>query len=235
MDTIEHDSLLEEIGKQKWFHRIEIVPGVFTPGTEDTPRKAKLLKLPADLTGKRVLDVGAYDGFFSFEAERRGASHVLAYDHLRPEFTGFATAKRLLNSKVEHRFGSVYDLSPAKVGEFDLVLFLGVIYHLRHPLLALERLRSVCRGEMYLESHVTQLQTSPELKELLRNVPVAVFHPGAELNNDPTNWWSPTPFCLEQMIRSHGFEPTVIAEWDSRIAFRCEKTHDPLPFYVWDQ
>jgi tRNA (mo5U34)-methyltransferase len=222
---------LEEIGKQKWFHRIEIAPGIVTPGTEDTPRKAKLLQLPEDLTGKRVLDVGAYDGFFSFEAERRGASFVLAYDHLRPEHTGFATAKKLLNSNVEHQFGSVYDLSPAKIGEFDLVLFLGVIYHLRHPLLALERLRSVCRGEMYLESHVTQQRFEIDGQE----VPVAVFFPGAELNNDPTNWWSPTPLCLEQMIRSHGFEPEVIAEWDSRIAFRCRKTDEALPFYVWDQ
>ena len=243
LDTIEQDSLLEEIGKRKWFHRIEIAPGVITPGTEDTPRKAKLLQLPEDLSGKRVLAVGAYDGFFSFEVERRGPSFVLAYDHLRPEHTGFATAKKLLHSKVEHRFGSVYDLSPAGIGEFDIVLFLGVIYHLRHPLLALQRLHSVCRGDMYLESHVTQrgfeidgkLHTSPEIEELLQKIPLAVFFPGAELNNDPTNWWSPTRLCLEQMIRSHGFEPSVIAEWDSRIAFRCQKTSEPLPFYVWDQ
>jgi tRNA (mo5U34)-methyltransferase len=243
LDTTEREPLLEEIGKQKWFHRIEIAPGIVTPGTEDTPRKAKLLQLPDDLTGKRVLDVGAYDGYFSFEAERRGAAFVLAYDHLYPDNTGFATAKKLLNSRVEYCVGSVYDLDPAKVGEFDVVFFLGVIYHLRHPLLALERLRSVCRGHMYLESHVTRdgfeidgkLHTSPEIEELLRNLPIAVFYPGGELNNDPTNWWSPTRLCLEQMIRSHGFEPSVIAEWDARIAFRCERTVEPLPFYVWDQ
>jgi len=125
-----------------------------------------------------VLDVGAYDSFFSFEAERRTPPSLLAYDHLRPEHTGFATAKKLLNSNVEHRFGSVYDLSPAEVGEFDIVLFLGVNYHPRHPLLAVQRLRSVCRDEMYLESHVTQggfevdgkLHTSPEILQRLRAV-----------------------------------------------------------------
>jgi tRNA (mo5U34)-methyltransferase len=207
---------------RKWFHRIELAPGLFTPGVDDTPRKAELIQFPADLTGKSVLDIGAYDGYFSFEAERRGAAYVLAYDHLPPEQSGFSAARQFLNSKVEHRVGSVYDLSPAVVGEFDVVLFLGVIYHLRSPLLALERIHDVCKDVMYIET-----QICANTQEV-----VAQFYPFNELNNDPTNWWAPTRLCLEGWLKSHGFEPHFLAEWYSRAAYRCSKVPGRLPWYV---
>lgn len=234
------DEIRELMRKKSWFHRIELAPGIVTPGVEDTPRKAELIQFPKDLSGKSVLDIGAYDGYFSFEAERRNASRVLAFDHLDPELSGFSTAKKILNSRVEHRMGSVYDLSPELVGRFDIVLFLGVIYHLRSPLLALQRVHSVCNEVMYLESQVTtggfllngELFTSPDIQKLLASVPVAQFFPDAELNNDPTNWWAPSVLALEQLIRSHGFEPHLLAEWSSRAAFRCDKRSDPTPYWV---
>ena len=217
----------QEVWDQKWFHRIEIAPGVFTPGVDDTPRKAELIQFPMNLRGKRVLDIGAYDGYFSFEAERRGADFVLAYDHLPPEQSGFNLARRVLNSKVEHKVGSVYDLTPESVGTFDIVLFLGVIYHLRSPLLALERIHSVCRDVMYVESQIAS--------DFRADLPlVAQFFPGDELNRDPTNWWAPTRPCLEAWIASHGFEPVFLAEWNSRAAYRCQKTIEKLPWYLID-
>ena len=185
--------LPDSVLKQKWFHRIELAPGVFTPGVDDTPHKAALIQFPADLTGKSVLDIGAYDGYFSFEAERRGAAFVLAYDHLPPDESGFNIARDVLKSKVEHRVGSVYDLDPAIVGEFDIVLFLGVIYHLRSPLLALQRIYGVCKSVMYLESQISTDMAGMSAR----------FYPSNELNNDPTNWWAPTRPCLEAVSYTH--------------------------------
>jgi tRNA (mo5U34)-methyltransferase len=234
------EEMKQLIAERSWFHQIELAPGVVTPGVEDTRRKADLIRFPKDLSGKSVLDIGAYDGYFSFEAERRNAARVLAYDHLDPELSGFSTAKRILGSRVEHMLGSVYDLSPELVGRFDVVLFLGVIYHLRSPLLALQRVHSVCDGVMYLESQVTtggfllngEIVTSPEIEKVLARIPVAQFFPGSELNGDPTNWWAPSVLCLEQLLRAHGFEPRLVAEWSSRAAFECVKCNDPAPYWL---
>jgi tRNA (mo5U34)-methyltransferase len=220
-------SILNEALGREWFHRIELAPGVFTPGVDDTPRKAELIQLPSDLRGKRVLDIGAYDGYFSFEAERRGAAYVLAYDHLLPDQSGFSVAHRTLDSKVEHRVGSVYDLRPEVIGTVDVVLFLGVIYHLRSPLLALERINSVCDDVMYLESQILEVADDDRRR-------LAQFFPCDELNHDPTNWWAPTKACLESWLKSHGFEAEFIAEWNSRAAYRCHKALGPLPWFVTD-
>src|SRR5207244_3092089 len=121
----------EEVTKINWFHRIDLGHGVVTPGIDDSPAKLARLGLPDDLTGKTVLDVGAWDGFFSFEAERRGARHVLATDAFSwggggwGTKHGFELAHRALGSRVESRWIDVLDLSPETVGTFDLVLFLG--------------------------------------------------------------------------------------------------------------
>ena len=95
---MELDQIRGLMAERQWFHTIELAPGLFTPGAEDTPRKAQLIGLPEDLSGKSVLDIGAYDGYFSFEAERRGAARVLAFDHLAPDLSGFNTARRILGS-----------------------------------------------------------------------------------------------------------------------------------------
>jgi tRNA (mo5U34)-methyltransferase len=121
------------------------------------------LDLPASLEGRTVLDVGAWDGFFSFEAERRGASRVVATDHYSWHGLGWGTgdgkagfelARTALGSRVEDVDIDVMDLSPERVGTFDVVLFLGVLYHLRHPLLALERIASVADDLLVAETVV---------------------------------------------------------------------------------
>jgi tRNA (mo5U34)-methyltransferase len=136
----------------RWYHTIDLGQGIVTRGVDDTPLRLARLDLPLSFAGRTVLDVGAWDGFFSFDAERRGASRVVATDHYSWHGLGWGTsdgkagfklAREVLGSHVEDVDLDVMELSPERVGTFDVVLFLGVLYHLRHPLLALERIASV--------------------------------------------------------------------------------------------
>lgn len=183
-----------------WFHRIDLGDGLVTPGRDDSPRKLAEIGLPDDLTGRSVLDIGAYDGFFSFEAERRGAARVVALDNWgEPECSpreGYNLAHALLGSRVEARGGDVLSLSPEAFGRFDVVLFMGVLYHLRHPLLGLERVASVTSWMLILETHV-------DLDDSRR--PAMRFYPGAELGGDPTNWWGPNTAAVLAMLEVVGF------------------------------
>src|SRR2546427_8484701 len=142
------EQVRREVQAIQWFHRIDLGNGIITPGGDDTTHKLEAIRMPTRLDGMTVLDVGAWDGFFSFECERRGATKVTAADTWEgitdwvgphAKMAGVLLAKRILNSRVEPLDISVYDLGPDSVGVFDVVLFLGVLYHLRHPLLALEK------------------------------------------------------------------------------------------------
>ena len=104
--------------------------------------------------------------------------------------------RRALNSRVDDMTIDVLELSPERVGVFDLVLFLGVLYHLRHPLLALEQIFSVTGKQLILETHTDMLWSTR---------PAMVFYPGAELYGDPTNWWGPNPAAVVAMLKSVGF------------------------------
>lgn len=191
-----------EIADVNWYHRIDLGDGIVTPGVDDTPNRMAPLELPSDLSGKSVLDIGAWDGVFTFEAERRGASRVLATDSYCwsgegwGTKEGFLTASRILGSRADDLEIDVMDLSPDKVGTFDLVLFVGVLYHLRHPLLALERVASVTGDQLIFDSHTAKVE-DPD--------PVMLFYPGTELNDDPTNWWGANPPAVEAMLREVGF------------------------------
>ena len=193
----------EEVAAVRWYHSIDLGGGVVTPGIDQPGDRLPLLGLPERLDGKTVLDIGAWNGAFSFEAERRGAARVLATDSFAWQGEGMRTragfdlARRALGSRVEDLEIDVMELSPERVGgTFDVVLFLGVLYHLRHPLLALERVRSVTGGLLILETHV-------DLVQLRR--PMAAFYPGTELEGDHTNWWGPNPAAVEAMLRAAGF------------------------------
>jgi tRNA (mo5U34)-methyltransferase len=158
--------------------------------------------LPERLDGLSVLDVGAWDGFFSFEAERRGAARVLATDYFSwkgPGWgskEGFDFARTVLCSRVEDIEIDVPDISPTTVGRFDIVLFLGVLYHLKEPFTALERMAAVTEKLLIVETAVDLLNVER---------PAMAFYPMAELNGDPTNWWAPNLACLTQMLRACGF------------------------------
>jgi tRNA (mo5U34)-methyltransferase len=196
--SLSRAELREQVARLSWWHRIDLGHGVITPGTDDSP--AKLARL----------DVGAWDGFFSFEAERRGAARVVAIDESwrghegGPTKQGFNLARRVLGSRVEDRNLSVYDLDSADLGRFDLVLFLGVLYHLRHPLLALERLHGVAAGSLILET---------ELDCTWSRRPRLAFYPGSELNADGSNWFAPNRSALLALVQAAGFiSPRVTYE-----------------------
>jgi len=191
-----------------------------THGVDDTPLRLARLDLPARFDGLSVLDIGAWDGFFSFEAERRGAARVVAADYFSwhgggwGTKAGFELARATLGSRVEDVDVDVMDLSPERVGIFDVVFFLGVLYHLRHPLLALERIASVTRTLVILETVVDMVGIGR---------PAAAFYPRRELNNDPTNWWGPNVPALHAMLRDVGFDDVRTVTPERRVLFRAAR------------
>jgi tRNA (mo5U34)-methyltransferase len=219
-----------------WYHRIEVAPGIVTPGVDNTAHNLRTMNLPADLTGKRVLDIGACDGFYSFECERRGAAQVVAIEaNTGP--TGFKVLHELLGSHVELHTMNIYDLTPEAFGQFDLVLCLGVLYHLRHPLLGLERVHSVCKGQLILETQVCDhhfIDASGTPQDLVRfapavlPAPIVQFYAGAELNQDSTSWWSPNIAALQAMLRSVGFDPYQTIPNGARAYVHCLRREQPV-------
>ncbi|MBA3746691.1 MAG: methyltransferase domain-containing protein, partial [Solirubrobacterales bacterium] len=199
-----------------WYHRIEIRPGIVTPGISETDRTLKSLDLPARCDGMRVLDIGVRDGYFSFELERRGAE-VVAIDYIDAAQTGFAVAHELLGSQVEYVVDNIYNVVPERYGTFDIVLFLGVVYHLRDPLLALDRLWDVCNANatlaletQILDSSLLMLDGSFEslgsIDPRLDDLCLMQFHPGDSLHGDHTNYWSPNAACTRGLMEAAGFE-----------------------------
>ena len=213
--------------QQKWHHRIEVAPGVWTPGLQDTQTVLSQIGMPDDLTGMRVLDIGARDGFFTFEAERRGAREVVALDNEPPDHTGFGIAATLLGSKASYVTENVYSLDPERYGRFDLVLFLGVIYHLRHPLLALDRIHDVCAPDalLLIETHMIDeglVDAAGDWRRLadfhpdLASLPLVQYYPRDMLGKDPTSQWAPNRVALEGWLQGAGFDP--LSSWQH--AFR---------------
>lgn len=219
-----------------WWHSINLGHGVVTDGFKTVAglqHELGALHLP-DLKGKTVLDIGAYDGFFSFEAERLGAERVVALDHYvwaidlpkslaywrecnergitfdpeneaaRPHPTelpgmlAYKTAHQALDSEVETVVQDYLEASPEQHGTFDVVLFLGVLYHMQNPLEALKRVASLTQGVAVIETEAIVLPNNEHRA-------VCEFFEGAELNNDASNWWAPNEKALMGMCRAAGF------------------------------
>ncbi len=190
--------LSDELAHLGWYHSIELPDGRVIPGLqtiEQLRERIARYPIPQDLRGKRVLDIGAWDGWFSFEMERRGAS-VVALDSMRQET--FFEARRLLNSKVEYVVDDICRVNPRDLGYFDIVLFFGVLYHLKHPLLALEKVCEMTTGMACIESLVTDDPPS-------YSVPVMVFFDNTELAGQFDNWVGPNTACLLAFCRTAGF------------------------------
>ena len=205
-----------------WHQQIDLGNGVTTPGAQNTNRLLEQICLPEDLSGLSVLDLGARDGFFSFECEKRGASRVVALDYVPGDQTGFQLCKEILDSDVEFVNDSVYSIDKSVLGSFDVVLFLGLVYHLRHPVLAIDRIYDVLNlgGRMFLETHVIdgglvdvtgKWVSMAEMNENLTNMQIAQFYAGGELNNDVSNFWAPNMTALTKIVSNSGF--VVDSSW----------------------
>lgn len=202
-DPLTPDRIRELVASLKfWWHRIDLGNGIVTPGQTDSGPTLRALHLPDRLDGKTVLDIGPWDGLYSFEAERRGAARVVAADHYvwtLPAIGdgGFDIAHAALQSKVEKKLVAVEDISSETVGGvFDLVLFLGVLYHAQNPMLYLRKLRSVCGGTAIIETHVDGLDYQR---------PMMVFYPKDTLVGDYTNFWGPNELAVRDMLLEVGF------------------------------
>jgi len=193
----ENHRQVERLSQLGWYHSLELPDGRVIEGhqsIENLRRRLAQFPLPADLRGSRVLDIGAWDGWFSFEMERRGAE-VLAVDSAKN--TRFLEARSLLGSRVGYRIADICRLTHHDVGTFDVVLFLGVLYHLKHPILALENVCGMCRDIACIESFVTESN--------LRAIPVMEFYESAELRGQLDNWVGPNAACLMAFCRTAGF------------------------------
>jgi tRNA (mo5U34)-methyltransferase len=231
MDDQSLRQLIDESGIQQhsqvvqgsWWHSIDLGGGRITPGVHSQPElldNFNRFVLPGNLQGKRVLDIGCWDGFYAFEAEKRGAD-VVALDSWRPE--NFFRAKEALGSRIPFHELSVYDATRDKLGTFDIVLFLGVLYHLRHPLLALERVCELTRDLAIIESHVVDnlFDTSQ---------PIMEFYEEDELGGQFDNWWGPNTDCLRRMLRAAGFAWTeVIRVEPARATIKAHRRWESEP------
>jgi tRNA (mo5U34)-methyltransferase len=188
--------LRDELSLLGWYHSIELPDGRVIKGLQTLEQmRARIARfpIPEDLRGKRVLDIGAWDGWFSFEMERRGAT-VVAVDSTKQDT--LLEAKKLLNSKVEYIIEDICRLSPRDIGYFDIVLFFGVLYHTKHPLLALERVCELATDMACIESLV--IDGPPDA------IPVMEFWEGSEMAGGFDNWVGPNTACLTAMCRTAG-------------------------------
>lgn len=254
-----------------WWHSIDLGNGIITPGHK-TPeihaRELKSFELPG-LQGKDVLDVGAWDGFYSFECERRGASRIVALDHYvwsikmpklgaymkdcrergavpelydtlpgvwdpenLPGKAGFDVAQEVLNSSVEALVADFMEDDLKTIGQFDLVLFLGVLYHLQNPFLALQRLASVTRELAVIETAAIELRQH-------RDLAICEFYETDELAGEISNWWAPNEKALLGMCRAAGFKgaktvsPSPARRWWRKLKFRNKLRRCRLVVHAW--
>ena len=227
-----------------WFHNLDLgglqtAPDHFL-GDFPASKSARFrAELPEDLTGKSVLDIGCNAGFYALEMKRRGAERVLGIDSDDRYLSQARLAAEVTGADVEFRKLSVYDLGA--LGErFDVVLFLGVLYHLRHPLLALDLIHEHVAGDLLVFQSLQR--GSNEVAELAPDYPFeeeAVFaRPGypvlhfveREYAHDWTNWWIPNRACSEAMLRAAGFAVERRVAEDIFICRRGE-----VPYSQWQR
>jgi len=219
-----------ELASFGWYHSMnfpdgEIIEG-FNPLHELSQRYADF-RLPDDLRGRRALDIGAWDGWFSFELERHGAA-VTAIDLV--EVKNFLYARERLKSKVTYIVSDVYDIPQLNLEPFDYVLFLGVLYHLRHPLLALETVCSLTTETAAVDSFVIDSEDLDDTVVPPTTIPFMEFYETDELGRNIDNWFGPTTECLMALCRSAGFARVEYVNTLYRHArVLCHRKWEPAP------
>ncbi|WP_031496616.1 methyltransferase domain-containing protein [Bryobacter aggregatus] len=218
------------IDQQTNYHSLELPDGVIVPGVipiDALQQRLRDLEVPGQLQGLRVLDIGAASGWNSFELEKRGAE-VVAIDCV--EYREFSSMIAVLDSSVDYRIVDVDEMSSQILGTFDVVLFLGVLYHLRHPLLALEQLCSLTRDIAYVESYVTDSSDS-------RSDQVSMeFYEIDELGGQIDNWFGPTTNCLLALCRAAGFASVTLQySRGGRAGLICRRKWEAPPICPQEQ
>lgn len=220
-------ALAQRMKEHFWFHSIDLGDGLVTPGMKSPEVHA--IEYEAffggmDLNGKSVLDIGAWNGVYSFEAKRRGAARVVAADAptwVDPNANGhaaFVFARDALGLKVEDAVINVDDMSPEVFGgQFDLVLFLGVFYHLPDPLLSLKRAAAMSRDVLVVETHMDLLNLG---------VPAMRYYVGDELYGDSSNYWGPNAPLIVELLKAEGFGEVEVSTpvHPTRGVFRARRT-----------
>ena len=225
-----NSTLQSRVAGLPWHHSIDLGGGLVTPGGKSLSLctgEAGLIFDRVDLIGRTVLDIGAWNGFFSFEAKRRGAGRVLATDSYcwsHPQIRGretFEIARSALGIEVDAREIDAADLSADLVGEFDVILYLGVFYHRYDAVEALAKVAPLAKQLLIVETHLDNRQL---------DTPAMTFYPGRELNNDPTNWWGPNEQCVKALLLGHGFteiEMTAHPAGPTRAIFHAWRSTEP--------
>ena len=220
----------QELAEKGWYHSFELPDGTQIDGFCKIAwlrKRYERFPIPADLTGKRVLDIGAWDGWFSFEAERHGAE-VTAIDCV--EIANFLDIRKRLASRIDYRILDFYELPQAGLGVFDFVFCLGILYHLKHPLLALEIVCALTTDTAIVESFVIDGSTWQEHRN---EVPIMEFYETDELGNQLDNWIGPSVTCLMAMCRAAGFARVEFLHTTGLHAgVACHRKWEPIPVEV---
>jgi len=218
---IDKEELQKKISEMPfWYHKIKLPYELITPGW--APIDPAAYKIPESLVGKRVLDIGSWDGYWAFEALKRGAREVVAIDDFsdylgkldkrdRKAWETFDICRSALgySEDVCRRIEmSIYDVNEDRLGVFDVVFFFGTLYHLRYPLLALDKISAICKEEICVESALLD-DFSPYRGGMGHGYSgqqmVMEFYPGKEYGDNETNWWVPTLLCMMNMVKASGF------------------------------
>jgi tRNA (mo5U34)-methyltransferase len=231
------DDLLDRVAGISWYHSIDLGHGIVTPG--NPPDKRMIAAGLPEMRAKTVLDIGAWDGYWSFLAENQQAARVVAMDHYawsvdfaarlrywercesegripdhrldftefwrpetRPGRAGFDLARSMLRSAVEPVHADFMTVDPEQFGRFDVVLFLGVLYHVREPLSALERVCGLTSEVAVIETEAVAVLGMPDARLL-------EFHESGGLRGDYTNWFVPTEAALHALCKAAGFARVV--------------------------
>lgn len=234
---------IRELGP--WFHNIELdgqwtAPDHFLGNYPQMKWRKFAHAVPADLSGKSVLDIGCNGGFYSIEMKRRGAERVLGIDSDDVYLAQARFAAEVANADIEFRKVSVYDVGSLRE-QFDIVLFMGVLYHLRHPLLALDLIREhVARDLLFFQSMQRGSDSVLPLKEDYAFSEKGIFERPSfprlhfierRFSNDPTNWWIPNRACAEAMLRSAGFAIVGHPEAEVYLCKAVERPDGPGAVY----
>ena len=228
-----------------WFHNLDLggvrtAPEHFLGDYPNIKWRKIADAIPADLQGKSVLDIGCNAGFYSIEMKKRGAARVLGIDFDDVYLNQARFAAEVAEADIEFRKMSVYDVG--SLGEkFDVVIFMGVLYHLRHPLLALDLIREHVADDLMIFQSMQR--GSKDVLPVAENYPFSDYdlfnEPGYpklhfiehRYSNDPTNWWVPNAACSEAMLRSSGFEITAHPEAEVYICRVAQQSPHAIPIY----